>query len=118
MKLRRFDYIIKGIESPRDIFFRYFFYTCQWFFKFFGCVVGEIFNTKILLSSMKTLTNSEICRKPQQNFYSASYICHRSIFSCDELSLDSGKIGLLTLIRMTKDEKSLAFSKAYCSKMS
>jgi hypothetical protein len=35
-----------------------------------------------------------------------------ALHSCEQCTLS------LTLIRMTKDEKGLAFSKAYCSKMS
>jgi hypothetical protein len=42
------------------------------FFNFLVALLEKILNTKMLLASMKKLTNSETSQKPLQNFSSAS----------------------------------------------
>jgi hypothetical protein len=68
---------------------------CQWFFKLFGWPVEE--NIKILIASMKTLTNSETCTVGRIKILLRLTISVIGQFSPrDHLLLDRGKVGLNT----------------------
>ncbi len=71
------------------------------FFIFLCCLVEKIeknisYCTKILLASMKTPNNFESCPESRIRIsHAASFLCYWwSVFSCDHLSLDGGKIPL------------------------
>ncbi len=96
MKLRRFDYVIKGIESPTEFFSVLSLYVSVVFFNFLVALLEKILNTKILLVSMRTFTNSKnLCQKPILFLRLPICICHWSVFSKNHLSLTNGKIGFL-----------------------
>ncbi len=94
---------LKGLCHHMDNFFRsiklkqYFLYMRQWFLNFLVRILRKILKTKILIASMKTLTNSETCTISRIKILLRLTISVIGQFSPRyHLLLDRGKVGLNT----------------------
>ncbi len=97
----RWVLLLKGIGSPHEYFFlssiklnQYFPHMRHWFLNFFGSLLKKILNKKILLASIRTLTNIETCNESRHRILILARLTITVIgwFSpLDHLSLDRGK---------------------------